>query len=108
MSLEDYEASGKSGPAFQSDDAAKRHRELSAPPEDAPPVMGRVGTADQPSVPRQVIVQQQEASNKMVKIKPRITIARFRVGRDWYQVQAGKTVIVPKFVAELLEQKGVL
>jgi hypothetical protein len=105
--LEEYEASGLSGPAFQSDAAAQRHRELSAPPPDEEPKMGQVGASQSP-VPRSIVVQQQEAARKMVKVKPRITISRFRVGKEWYQIQAGKSVIVPKHVAELLEQKGAL
>lgn len=46
--------------------------------------------------------------NRNVKIRPREDVPRFRYGGVWYQLQANKEMIVPKHMAVVLEQKGML
>jgi hypothetical protein len=43
-----------------------------------------------------------------IVINPRKTIPRTRIGHTWYTFEAGKKVIVPRFVATLLEEKGII
>lgn len=46
--------------------------------------------------------------NRMVRVRPRQSIPRTRIGGTYYSLQAGKEILLPKHVANLLEEKGVL
>lgn len=99
----DYEMSGADRTLFQSEQAREATKEPE--PDTSGPQSARISMEPPP---RQVLVNKAQDSTRMVKVRPRESFPRFRVGKDWYQVQAGKEVLVPKHVAVLLEQKGYL
>lgn len=101
-----FEGSGNVPAQFQSKQAEEGAKESAHAPEDDGEI--REAKVTQEPVPRQMVMVSKIEAVKMVKIRPRETLKRFRVGRDYYQVVAGKDTHVPQHVANLLDQKGYL
>lgn len=55
-----------------------------------------------------VQVERVKELNKMVMVKPLRTETRVRYGTSWYSFEAGKKCLVPKHLAVVLEQKGLI
>jgi hypothetical protein len=89
-----------SGPKvlFQSEEAAK-------PPkveEEGEPKPAAVGEVEKKPVVRTLDM------HEMVMVTPRQTIPRTIIGKTWYSFQANKKCTVPRYVAMVLEEKGVV
>jgi hypothetical protein len=86
--------------SFQSLDAEKAF--YSPPPESEPPVSAEM------SSPQVKVATEVEDPNQIVSIVPRKTVARTRIGPKWYTFQEGKKALVPRHVAALLAERGVV
>lgn len=97
---------------FQSKEAAKEAEDakLEVAEEKAPEKVepAVVPTSAKTGDGTRIVVNDPAEENRMVKVRPLRTIPRTRIGKDWYSFQQGKTCLVPKHVARLLEQKGVI
>lgn len=107
--VEEYEARDAVPGQYQSSEAkevvsAERVKTYGSA-EPKAPVEAKIAV---PKPDRVVVLKDQAEYNKMVKIRPRKSVARFRVGKDWYQITAGQDTLVPKHIATLLEQRGYL
>lgn len=92
-------ASVKEGPnnnGYQSQAAKERAEET--PEED---------TSEPAPAATSVAVDMSQV-NRMVKVRPRVTIPRTRIGLEWYSFTANKETLVPAFVRQHLEEKGIL
>lgn len=86
---------------FQSEEAAKKIVEPTVFDEELKDA--RVAAQATPQV-----AHKNTDMSRMVKIRPKQTLKRFKVGRDWYHVKANVDTLVPKHVAVILEQKGLI
>jgi hypothetical protein len=92
--------------SYQSDEA----KAALLDPNDADEI-DRLGIRDAALVDRPDEVQiamDLEALNKKVRVKPKQTVQRFRVGDTWYSIKEGQETLVPQHVAIILEQKGLV
>jgi hypothetical protein len=91
---------------FQSEAALNKARADSAiPEEDTSEPQPAISS---PVVPPQIVAVDQSHYNRMVKIRPRVSIPRTRIGNDWYSFAANKDCLVPAHVRLHLEEKGIL
>ena len=103
---EEYQAQGPHQ-NYQSDDA-RESMIRSRKPVVEEPKLAMVGAHRTQKKERGTVRVTSEDMNKIVKVKPNQTIPRFRIGKQWYQITAGKHTLVPKHVAMLLDQRGLI
>ena len=91
---------------FQSEEALNKARADAATPEedasDPQPALSSSVT------PKQIVAVDQTHLNRMVKVRPRVSIPRTRYGEDWYSFTANKECLVPAHLRRHLEEKGIL
>lgn len=105
--MERYEPQGLSSRAsFQSDEA----RAALADPSQADSLneRGIRRARVDAGVEEVTLVNQAKDFEKEIVIRPRQTIPRFKVGDTWYSIQEGVECVIPRHVATLLEQKGII
>lgn len=93
---------GKRRIAFQSEKAAE------AVIEKRDPKVEEVRSAEIGAEEQLSAAEYVEDPFAKVVINPRKTIPRTRIGHTWFTFEAGKKVIVPRYVATLLEEKGII
>ena len=108
-SLEMYESTKGKPQLYQSEEAAEQAKLDSVKPsfldnEVAPAMVN----ADVPEEVPVVHVQRVQELNKMVMVKPLRTETRVRYGNNWYSFELGKKCLVPKHLAQHLEEKGMI
>ena len=86
---------------FQSDEAKEGSK--SRPIVESAPAPAAVNVVNE-----RVVYVSQEDYNELVLVNPKVTIPRTRIGDTWYSFAANKKCTVPKHVAQLLEEKGVV
>jgi len=112
--LEDASQGGGGSPRanFQSDEAQDAAIKAAQPNVDeGGPTSAEVGndpTEDEDGKKIARPVQPQVDQNKMVKVRPLRTEKRVRIADKWYSFVQGKECLVPRHVATLLRQKGLL
>lgn len=103
--LEKYQPQGF-GPTgyFQSDEA----RAALADPSQADELNKRGVRPAQLDIPdpNVQVATDPEEQNKLIVVKPKESVTRFRVGDSWYTLQKDQEMAVPRHIATLLEQKG--
>ena len=109
--IEDFEADGAPRGNFQSDEARAAAAQAARPGGAQPPRLAKIEGASRgplTAAQRAAAARERAGDDKLVKIKPRRSLTRTKIGKDWYQFTANQTCFVPKHVARLLEEKGVL
>lgn len=103
-------AHGKEHPSargtYQSPEAREAAKAVASAFDDAPPEVAKVGTIGDEGVPRVAVDMTKE--NELVQVRPRMTIARTRIGREWYSFTENKVCLVPKHVERLLQEKNLI
>jgi len=74
--------------------------------EEAPPSPAAAVLAVQPDAPKPLVAAPVE--EKLVRVRPRRTIPRFRVGPKWYSVTQNVNVDLPPHVVRHLEERGIV
>lgn len=90
---------------YQSADAKQASKTVTSALDDMPPESASVGDIDA-AAPRVAVDMTKE--NEPVTVRPRITIARTRIGTTWYSFTAGKPCVVPRHVSRVLEEKNII
>lgn len=90
---------------FQSAEAKVAAMTPAGTSEDSdPPKPAAVSSGD--GAPKVAVRVEDEL--RLVKVRPRQTIPRTRIGGQWYSFTAGKECLVPKHVERLLAEKNIL
>jgi hypothetical protein len=106
-SVDAYEEEGNLRHQFQSEEARNVHLQNNnnrrRPQSEVRPAEISKRVTDR----EQVKVRASDES-KLVMVTPREDLPRFRVGDKWYSIQNGRKTLVPKHVARMMEQKGLI
>lgn len=90
---------------YQSDEAKDAMMSRSAPSKSEEPKSAIIASTTPTG---QMVMVDQAAEDKLVKVRPRETITRTKIGPNWYAFQAGKECLVPRHVERLLAEKGII
>jgi hypothetical protein len=101
--FEEYKVTRGPTQMFQSESARAAALRQNQDDDDDVPVMGILRQEKQVRT-----VTKTSDDDKLVRVRPRINMNRFRYGKQWVQLRANKDIVVPKHLANMLEQKGVL